>query len=183
MNPRLILINGAPASGKTTLAREWCERHAATLPLCMDVDTIRSMLGGWRDALQEAGLAARDLAIAAVQTHLESGRDVVVPQYLRRPEFIDRLEETANAAGARFVETALVVDAATAEGRFTARADSLTHADPHGALPAEMADIVREFDEFLATRESVIRIASGPHALASLEAAVSASRRTLERDR
>jgi predicted kinase len=173
VRPRLILINGVPASGKSTLARAWAERHAAQLPLCIDIDTVRSMLGGWRDAPAEAGLAARDVAIAGIQKHVDGGRDVVVPQYLRRSEFIDRLEATASDHDAVFVETALTVDAATARSRFLARSESVAHADVHGPLVAEMTAIVREFDDFLASRPHVVRLASGEHALAALEAAIS----------
>lgn len=172
MTPKLILINGVPASGKSTLARAWCEQHAERLPLCLDIDAIRAMLGGWRERLHEAGLAARDIAVAGIAAHLESARDVVVPQYLRRPDFIERLEATAEAHGAQFLETALVVDAASAESRFRTRAAAVAHADPHGELPTDMAAIVREFDGFLQRRSRAIRIASGDGALAALDAAI-----------
>jgi len=58
-----------------------------------------------------AGLAAREIAIAGISAHLNAGRDVVVPQYVRRPELIDRLTETAAGCGALFIETALLIDA------------------------------------------------------------------------
>ncbi|GAA4164615.1 hypothetical protein GCM10022286_26620 [Gryllotalpicola daejeonensis] len=173
--PTLVLINGVPASGKSTLARAWCERHADGLPLCLDLDALRSMLGGWRERLQEAGLAARDIALAGITAHLGSGHDVVVPQYLRRPEFIDRLSLTAATCGAVFVETALIIDATTAESRFGERAAALARADPHGALHAEMSQIVREFDDFLLTRPAVARLESGG-ALAQLETAIARAR-------
>ena len=173
VNAKLILINGIPASGKTTLARAWCERHAAQLPFALDIDSIRSMLGGWRNALLDAGLAAREIAIAAMVAHLDSGRDVVIPQYLRRDEFIDRLEDVAHARGASFVETALMIDASTAESRFRARAEFAGGTDPHGTLHAEMASISEDFDVFLRSRPRVVRIESGTTALNLLESAVS----------
>lgn len=172
MTPRLILINGVPASGKSTLARAWCDLHAAELPLAIDIDAIRSMLGGWRDAVVDAGLAARDIAVAGIEVHLRSGRDVVVPQYLRRSEFIDRLESTAAACGATFVETALAVDAADAESRFRDRAAAGGTHDRHGELDAGMVTVVRDFEDFLSTRPCVIRLVGGDRALDSLEAAV-----------
>ncbi len=100
MPPRLILINGVPARGKTSLACAWCARHASGLPLALDIDVLRAMLGGWQNDLPSAGLAARDLAIAAITVHLGSGRDVVLPQYLRRVEFIEQLQATAERCGA-----------------------------------------------------------------------------------
>lgn len=49
-------------------------------------------LGGWLDRPTEAGHAARRLAVAMSATHLASGYDVVVPQFLGRPEFIELVE-------------------------------------------------------------------------------------------
>jgi predicted ABC-type ATPase len=172
VTPRLILINGVPASGKSTLARAWCERHAPELPLAIDIDTIRSMLGGWRDAVVDAGLAARDIAVAGIEVHLRSGRDVVVAQYLRRSEFIDRLESAAAACGAIFVETALEIDAADAQSRFRERAAAGGTHDRHGELDAGMVAVVQDFEVFLSARPRVIRLAAGDLALDSLEAAV-----------
>ncbi|MCL2514846.1 MAG: ATP-binding protein [Microbacteriaceae bacterium] len=173
MASRLILINGVPASGKSTLARDWCERHAGGLPWCLDVDAIRATLGGWRDDLSAAGLAARDIAVAGVAVHLRAGRDVVVPQYLRRPDFIDRLEAAASTRGALFIETALTIDPATAQRRFADRAAE-AGIDRHGELQAEMTAIVREFEVFLASRPRAIRLAAGADTLSALEAAISA---------
>ncbi|GAB3804147.1 hypothetical protein GCM10028798_23940 [Humibacter antri] len=172
MRSRLILINGVPASGKTTLAQRWAESHAMQLPLCIDIDAIRSMIGGWRDAMPQAGIAARDIAVAGIEAQLRSGRDAVVPQYLHRREFIDRLEITATGHGAIFVETALFIDAPTAEARFLERSERLAEDDTHGSLSADMATVVRDFEGFLASRPRAIRFVSGDDALLSLEAAI-----------
>lgn len=174
MPPRLILINGVPASGKTTLARAWCERHASGLPLALDIDVLRAMLGGWHDDLPSAGLAARDLAIPAITVHLGSGRDVVVPQYLRRVEFIERLEATAAECGAVFVETALRVEAVVAAERFRSRAEGLGSADLYETLPADMPTVVEDFERFLLSRPRPVRLTAGDRAPAELEAAVAA---------
>lgn len=50
---RLILINGLPDSGKSTIARYYCDLHA--FALCLDVDVVRGLLGGWRDQPSRAG--------------------------------------------------------------------------------------------------------------------------------
>lgn len=42
---RLVLINGAPASGKSTLAQMYVDEHPLTLAL--DIDVVRAMLGRW----------------------------------------------------------------------------------------------------------------------------------------
>jgi predicted kinase len=45
--PMLILVNGAPDAGKSTLARRYVESHP--LALLLDIDELRTMLGGWRE--------------------------------------------------------------------------------------------------------------------------------------
>ena len=62
------------------------EDHPLTLVL--DIDQVRGMLGRWLDQPTDAGVLARDLALAMARTQLDAGRDVVVPQYLGRLEFV-----------------------------------------------------------------------------------------------
>ncbi len=104
---RLLLLNGAPCSGKSTLARRYADDHP--LALALDVDVLRSMLGGWLEQPAASGLAARALALAAARTHLAAGHDVVVPQLLARPDFIEQLERLAGEVGVPFVEVVVQV--------------------------------------------------------------------------
>src|SRR4029453_2688142 len=120
--PALILLNGSPASGKSTLARLLARDRPLTLVL--DIDSIRGSLGLWEKDPKAAGLAARRLAIGMVTTHLHSGFDVIVPQFLGRPDFLVELEATASAAGAEFYEVALISSPEEASKRFAARRTS-----------------------------------------------------------
>ncbi|GLY29204.1 AAA family ATPase [Kineosporia sp. NBRC 101731] len=120
--PRLILLNGAPGSGKSTLAGTFVDKHP--LSLALDIDTVRGMLGGWLEQPTESGLAARELALVMADVHLRTGRDVIVPQFLGRLDFVLQLEELAAGAGVPFVEIALVSDVDDAVTRFARR----THA-------------------------------------------------------
>ena len=52
--PRLVLMNGLPAIGKSTLARLWADRHPLTLALATDV--LRGMLGAWLDQPTPGGI-------------------------------------------------------------------------------------------------------------------------------
>jgi predicted kinase len=105
---------------------------AHPLALNLDVDVVRGLLGAWAEHPREAGLLARAVALAMACTALEAGRDVIVPQFLARPEFVIQLEDLARAAGAGFVEIALWATKQDARTWFDARSaapDRATHMD------------------------------------------------------
>jgi predicted kinase len=104
--PTLVLLNGPPAVGKSTLARRYADEHPLTLAL--EIDGVRAMLGSWLEEPHRSGLAARRIALAAATAHLEAGYDVVVPQLLTRREFVEELRATAERAGAAFRELTLM---------------------------------------------------------------------------
>jgi predicted kinase len=118
--PRLIVLNGPPGCGKSTIARRYAADHP--LALALDVDTVRGLLGRWTEHPYDAGLAARAIALAAARTHLGAGHDVVVPQFVGRPEFLEQLEALATETGAEFHELVLMDEKQNALDRFSARA-------------------------------------------------------------
>jgi predicted kinase len=131
---RLILLNGPPGIGKSTLAQRYAEDHPFTLAL--DLDTVRGMLGRWRDDPIQAGLLARSLTLAMARTHLEAGYDVIIPQFLGRPQFIAQAEQVAAEAGVPFLEFVLMDGRDSSVRRFqrrTATAASQAHVEA-GAL-------------------------------------------------
>ncbi|GAA1687412.1 hypothetical protein GCM10009830_38730 [Glycomyces endophyticus] len=133
--PRLILLNGAPAVGKSTLARRYAEDRP--LALVLDLDVLRRMLGRWREDPSGAGLRIRSVAAAAAREHLEAGYDVVVPQLVGRVEFIERLGSVAAEAGARFDEVVVLDGEESLVSRFAERTRAAAepeHVEAHELL-------------------------------------------------
>jgi predicted kinase len=135
---RLVLINGVPASGKSTLAQRYAVEYPLTLVL--DIDFVRQLLGGWQDRLTESGLLARSMAVGMARTHLRAGRDVVVPQFLGRVDFVQTLAELGADVGVDFIEVVLLSSPDEAVKRFVHRtATSSRSGDRHAAAVIERA--------------------------------------------
>lgn len=153
----LILLNGPPASGKSTIAQRFVDSRP--LGLNLDIDVVRGMLGGWLDDPSTAGLAARSLALVMAESHLSAGRDVIVPQFLGRTDFIEQLADVATRSASTFVETALWIDRSRASSAFASRraapstqahhdaaalVDRSEHADPVGQMYDAFVRVVEQ---------------------------------------
>lgn len=156
---RLVLINGVPASGKSTLAHRYADDDPLTLVL--DIDVVRRMLGGWQDWLAESGLAARRIAVEMARTHLRAGRDVIVPQFLGRVRFVHSLAELCDDIGAEFVEIVLVSSPDEAVSRFVRRSatsmepgdrDAATQVERDGGADAQIRAMYRQLLEVVDAR-------------------------------
>jgi predicted kinase len=140
---RLVLINGAPAIGKSTLARRYAQDYPLTLVL--DVDQVRQMLGGWVDFPTESGVLARRMAIEMAGIALREGHDVVVPQFLGRADFILSLEDLSERVDADFVEVALLSSREDVARRFSRRTEESTREEHQ--LAAELMERSGGIDE------------------------------------
>jgi predicted kinase len=135
--PRLIVLNGPPGIGKSTVALRYIEDHP--LALSLEQDVVRGQLGGWRTRESESGVLARELCLGMARIHLVAGHDVVVPQFIANPEYLDRLSELAREVPAQHVEFALLDDLGSAESRFHARIHDPVRAE-HQRVAAEFID-------------------------------------------
>lgn len=133
--PQLVVVNGPPGIGKSTLARRYVDENPLTL--CLEQDVVRGLLGGWLARETQSGLLARRLCLAMARTHLLATHDVIVPQFVALPEYLDQLADVAKEAGAQHRELVLLDDAAVAERRF--------HARLHDPLWSEHQEIAARF--------------------------------------
>jgi predicted kinase len=117
---RLVHLNGPPGIGKSTLSALYADRHPGTLNL--DVDTLHHLVGGWQDEETDTWPAVWALARAMAATHLDSGHDVVLPQYAGTVGQIAGLAALAGEHGAAFREVVLLDDRPAAIERFHRRA-------------------------------------------------------------
>jgi predicted kinase len=161
---RLVLINGLPGSGKSSLAHRYAQDHPLTLVL--DIDLVRSLLGAWMKEPTRSGQLARDLALVMAKTHLHGGRDVLVPQFLARLDFVHALAALAGELDAGLIEIALVVEPAEASQRLIHRASHPTRPED-AAAPTLLArhsgldtlhDLQSQLAAVLAARPDTVRL-------------------------
>lgn len=151
------MLNGPPASGKSTLARRYAEDHP--LALVVDVDVVRSWLGRWTEHPPAAGRAARALTTAMVRTHLASGHDVVVAQLYGRTDHLDELAAVAREAGADHHEVVLTASPDDTVTRYRSRTTGST-IDVHGpsASDADLVDLHTRVGRVAASRPTTIEV-------------------------
>lgn len=144
--PRLIHLNGPPGIGKSTLARRYVDEHPGVLNC--DVDVLRTLIGGWREDFNTAGVLIRPAAMAMISAYLEQGQDVIFPQLLLDLDELAEFEACAHQAGAEFVECMLMDTRTAAVERFHRRGQNGVHDPWH----AHVRTIVERLggDEYLA---------------------------------
>ncbi|MDN5726052.1 MAG: AAA family ATPase [Propionibacteriales bacterium] len=172
----LVLLNGIPGSGKSTIACAWAARRAHALVI--DIDRVRAALPGWRDDPTAAGLLARAITIAAAREQLHVGGEVIIPQYLGRTEFLDQLDELVRQERSPLVEVAICDDLASVTRRFGARSTT----DPLAAQAAadvaaaggaqELAQMAQRLAAVLDARPATRRLTTREGDLAAATAAL-----------
>jgi predicted kinase len=173
----LIHLNGPPGIGKSTLSALYAERHPGTLNL--DIDSLHPLVGGWQNADIHTHELLRPVALAMASTHLGRGRDVILPQYLARPDEIDAFEKVAHEQGAEFLEVILLCDKAESIARFDHRRDDSPWGKHNRRLvalqggSAMLASMYDQLLEILQLRPSAAVVHSKPEAVENTYASLS----------
>lgn len=177
--PSLIHLNGPPGIGKSTLSALWADRHPGTLNL--DLDLLHPLVGGWRDVAGSNYEVVRRLGLTMAATHLEGGRDVVLPQFLGKVPEVERFERVAQEVGADFREVVLLQGRAESIARHEDRADDSEWGRfnrevvaAHGG-PDFLAEMYDRLLDTVARRPSAVVVASEPGQVEATYAAVEAA--------
>jgi predicted kinase len=167
----LIVLNGPPAVGKSTMALMYVDDHPMALRI--DVDEVRDWLGAWRQAPQAAGLRARALATAMARDHLRAGHDVVVAQLYGRVDHLDELEAVAKEVGASYHEIVLMSNLASTLERFAQRGGPRLKEtlEPPGGLDS-IVELYERVEEMARDRTQATVVTSSPGEIAATYEAV-----------
>ncbi len=106
---KLIILNGSPAAGKSTVA----ERLHRDMPMSLlaDIDTWRKCISNWRENREESLKYAYIFSLSAIDAYLETGNSVVVDKaILSDNTVIDSLIEIGKKHGAEVYEFILTAD-------------------------------------------------------------------------
>ena len=172
----LILLNGPPGIGKSTLAALYADRHPGTLAL--DIDSLHRLVGGWRDPENRTHDVLRPVALAMASAHLAGGRDVVLPQFLSRPDEVAAVAEVARRQRAEFHEIVLLDQRTASLDRFEDRADDSEWGTHNRALVelyggrTFLASLYDALRESLPARPAATVVTSRPGAVEETYAAV-----------
>jgi hypothetical protein len=156
----LILLNGPPGVGKSTIARRL--RDDRPLSLLVDFDELWLLIGDW----QHHGDKAQHLAIAAglamARVHLQAGYDVVAPQFGVGQEFFEAIDAMVGETSAACHEIVLTGQPERVATQFRQRRAERTLAG-ESDVSANISD--DRVDEVIAgaTKELTALAAARPH--------------------
>lgn len=131
--PLLVVIQGAPGSGKTTLVEKL--RQDIGLPI-IGKDDIKEMLFDHieqfdREFSRLQGMASFEMLYAFARTFLQNGKSVAIEGAFHTELSRENIRNILNTTGARYLEFFCHVDEATRQLRIEQRAKSGTRHPSH----------------------------------------------------
>ena len=154
MKPKLILLNGNPGMGKSTLAQRYIDDHP--LALNLDIDKVWFMLGKWQQTRPESDVIKYKYAEILAKEHLSSGYDVVVPQQMESSVIYEKFERIAATHNAVFKEFVLLSDPDDVVERLKIRGRAQGYSD--GFRPGGILDTSGREEKLKLMYENVMRM-------------------------
>lgn len=155
----LILVNGPPGVGKSTIARRL--RDDRPLSLLVDFDELWLLLGDWQHHDKSQQLAI-DAGLAMARAHLGAGHDVIAAQFAVGQDFFETIDEMVLATSAVSQEIVLTGDPERVATRFRRRRAERTRAGVRDVSANISDDRVDEVVAW-ATKELAALAAARPH--------------------
>ena len=142
VRPRLVLVGGRPAAGKTTLARRLADEGALWLPL-LSADAVRTGMGDALDSWDSpstaeapSGAVVFDVFYRTIEALLRAGVSVIAEASYRRGLDETRLHPLVSIARAAHLHCTAPIEVARA--RFLTREPTRRRRSSRGEIPAQM---------------------------------------------
>ncbi len=152
--PKLIILNGCPGVGKSTLSKKYVDNHPMALNL--DIDTIWFMMGRWQESRPKSHEQKMRLAYVLANEHLRCGYDVVIAQHLENSSYLETFSKIAKKQHAYFIEICLKNSADVAVKRFIERGKASGHRN--GFRPGGIVDTEGRESKILQMHKQVERV-------------------------
>ncbi|MBU0645951.1 ATP-binding protein [Patescibacteria group bacterium] len=143
--PKLIVVGGSIAMGKTTVSKQLAENTGIKR---VSMDEIKETLfdvGGYRgrEWSKEIGRLAFPVFMGIIEMYLRQGESVIADSTFLWPEDANWLHEFADLHGADIYQIWMTADPQIARQRFILRAQTERHPGHNDSLDS----VIAEFDE------------------------------------
>jgi broad-specificity NMP kinase len=116
---KLIILNGPPGVGKSTIAARLHQEIPSSV--LIDVDELRRTIPNYRERREESLLLSYQRTAEMIEKELRGGHDVIIDKAISYSGTLDTLIETGKKCGAEIYEFLLFADKATVRKRADAR--------------------------------------------------------------